>query len=86
MVSHQLAATVALPRGFILLDLGLCLTFGIEDLFFFFCSSRPIPIVEIISNVLCNGDLQGAFRRKWRSLTWKFYLRLLRPAHIRDMQ
>jgi hypothetical protein len=30
------------------LDLGFCFTFEIEDLFFFFCNSRPMVAVHKI--------------------------------------
>jgi hypothetical protein len=33
---YQFAAMIALPRGLTLFDFGFILTFGIEDLFFFF--------------------------------------------------
>ena len=39
---YQFAATMGLVLRFSFLDLGLCFTFGMEDLFFFFWSSRPI--------------------------------------------
>jgi hypothetical protein len=39
---YQFAAIIALPKGLTLFDLGFILTFAIEDLFFFFCNSRPI--------------------------------------------
>ena len=41
-LDYQFAATIGLLRMFRRFDFGLCFTFGIEDLFFFFCSSRPI--------------------------------------------
>ena len=40
--TYQLDATMGLLRTLILFDFGFRLTFGIEDLFFFFCNSRPI--------------------------------------------
>jgi hypothetical protein len=33
---------MGLPKGLTLFDLGFILIFGIEDLFFFFWSSRPM--------------------------------------------
>ena len=33
---------MGLLRTLILFDFGFCLAFGIEDLFFFFCNSRPM--------------------------------------------
>ena len=44
---YQLDATRVLLRTLIRFDFGLCLTFGVEDLFFFFWSSRPIFIVML---------------------------------------
>ncbi len=40
--TYQFAETVALPRTLTFFDFDLCLTFGNEERFFFFCSSRPI--------------------------------------------
>ena len=40
--TNQFAAMIALPRTLSFLDLGLRLTFGNEERFFFFCSSRPM--------------------------------------------
>jgi hypothetical protein len=39
---YQFAAMIGFPRGLTLLDFGFSLIFGMEDLFFFFWSSRPI--------------------------------------------
>lgn len=39
---YQFAATIGLLLIFTCLDLGFCFTFGREDLFFFFCRTRPI--------------------------------------------
>lgn len=35
-VANQFAATIGFPLMLIFLDLGLCRTLGMEDLFFFF--------------------------------------------------
>lgn len=43
--TYQFAAIIAFPNGFTRLLLGLCFTFGMLDLFFFFWSSRPILAV-----------------------------------------
>lgn len=46
-VPYQFAAIMALPNGLTFFDFGFILIFEIEDLFFFFCSSRPmIAIVK----------------------------------------
>jgi hypothetical protein len=37
---------IGLPNGLTFFDFGFILTFGIEDLFFFFCSSRPMIAVS----------------------------------------
>lgn len=39
---YQFAAMMGFPSGLTRFDLGFCRTFAIEDLFFFFWSSRPI--------------------------------------------
>jgi hypothetical protein len=39
---YQFAAMMGLPKGLTLFDFGFILIFGIEDLFFFFWSSRPM--------------------------------------------
>jgi hypothetical protein len=43
---YQFAAMIGLPNGLTFFDFGFILTFGIEDLFFFFCSSRPMIAVS----------------------------------------
>lgn len=40
--TYQFAAIIGFPKGLTLFDFGFILIFGIEDLFFFFCNSRPI--------------------------------------------
>lgn len=40
--SYQFAATMGLDLRFNFLDFGFCFTFGLEERFFFFWSSRPI--------------------------------------------
>lgn len=42
MGKYQFAAMMGLPKGLTLFDFGFILIFGIEDLFFFFWSSRPM--------------------------------------------
>jgi hypothetical protein len=37
---------IGLPNGLTFFDFGFILAFGIEDLFFFFCSSRPMIAVS----------------------------------------
>lgn len=59
---YQFAATMGLARRFSFLDLGFCFTFGREDRFFFFCSSRPI--FGLLLRVTCyegrrSCDVQG---------------------------
>jgi hypothetical protein len=39
---YQLAAMMGFPSGLTFLDFGFCRTLATEDLFFFFCSSRPM--------------------------------------------
>lgn len=39
---YQLAAMMGFPSGLTFFDLGFCRTLAIEDLFFFFWSSRPM--------------------------------------------
>lgn len=39
---YQFAAMIGLPSGLTFFDFGFILIFGIEDLFFFFWSSRPM--------------------------------------------
>ena len=41
-MTYHLAAMSGLLLMFTRFDFGLCLTLDVEDLFFFFCSSRPI--------------------------------------------
>lgn len=43
---YQFAAMIGLPNGLTFFDFGFILTFGIEDRFFFFCSSRPMIAVS----------------------------------------
>ena len=42
---YQFAAMIGLPNGLTFFDFGFIRTFGMEDLFFFFWSSRPITVV-----------------------------------------
>jgi hypothetical protein len=42
MGTHQFFAMMGLPSGLTRLDFGFSLTLEIEDLFFFFWSSRPM--------------------------------------------
>ncbi len=44
---YQFAATMGLDLRFSFLDFGFCFTFGLEERFFFFWSSRPIFGVRI---------------------------------------
>jgi len=44
---YQFAAMIGLPRGLTLFDFGFSLIFEIEDLFFFFCSSRPMIVTVV---------------------------------------
>jgi hypothetical protein len=44
-MKYQFAAMMALPSGLTFFDFGFCRTLAIEDLFFFFCSSRPMIAV-----------------------------------------
>ena len=44
--TYQFAAMMALLCRLSFLDFGLCFTFDMEDLFFFFCNSRPIIAVD----------------------------------------
>jgi hypothetical protein len=47
MATYQLAAMIGFPLGLRWrLDLGFCFTFGIDDLFFFFWSSRPMAALQ----------------------------------------
>ena len=41
-IPYQFAAMMGLPSGLTRFDFGFIRTLGIEDLFFFFWSSRPI--------------------------------------------
>lgn len=47
--TNQFAAIIGFPRGFIFFDLGFILIFAMEDLFFFFCNSRPMIAVYVVA-------------------------------------
>lgn len=53
--TYQFAAIIGFPRGFIFFDLGFILIFAIEDLFFFFCSSRPMITVLLVATWIASS-------------------------------
>lgn len=55
---YQLAAIMGFPSGLMRFDLGLCLTLGLEERFFFFCNSRPMTAV--LNGLLCVSFLSEA--------------------------
>jgi hypothetical protein len=65
--THQFAAMMGFPSGLTFFDFGLSFIFGIEDLFFFFWSSRPIfAAVRGGWWVGCVGDAASSPSAKFR--------------------
>lgn len=70
-VRYQFAAMIAFPSGLTLFDFGFCRTLEIEDLFFFFWSSRPmIAVFEVLLDTAIS--LPKKFQAAWHGfLKWR---------------
>ena len=65
MGMYQFAAMMGFPNGLTFLDFGFILILGIEDLFFFFWSSRPmIAVYELVRLVWSDSAVQRRISRR----------------------